>query len=131
MLKNRRLLYFILSLLIIPVGLSTRKEPQWYFSFIADYGGDVLWSTMFFLLFRFFFPANQLWKIALYTFSFSVVVEISQLYHAAWIDNIRHTFLGSMLLGFSFLWSDILCYFAGTITGWVIALMADRVTNPL
>ncbi|MEP6748818.1 MAG: DUF2809 domain-containing protein [Bacteroidota bacterium] len=126
--KNRRVVYFILFLLVIPLGLSTRKEPQWYFSFMADYGGDILWSTMFFLLFRCFWPQEPLWKIALYTYSFSVAIEISQLYQAPWINSIRHTFLGSMLLGFSFSWSDILCYLVGTVAGLLIASIADRYT---
>jgi hypothetical protein len=127
--KKRRLLYFLLFILIIPIGLSTRKEPQWYFSLIANYGGDVFWSTMFFFIFRFLWSAGALWKIALYTFSFSLAVEISQLYHAVWIDKIRATFLGSMLLGNTFLWSDILCYLVGTVLGWLISLIADSYTQ--
>jgi Protein of unknown function (DUF2809) len=130
MMLKRRILYFVLFLLIIPIGLLTRKQSQWFYTIIADYGGDVLWSTMFFLLFRFFWPHDPLWKIALYTYSFSVAIEISQLYHAPWIDSIRHTFLGSMLLGFGFLWSDMLCYFAGTLLGLLIALIGDRYTRP-
>ena len=127
--KKRRLLYFLLFILIIPIGLSTRKKPQWYFSLIADYGGDVFWATMFFFIFRFLWPENARWKIALYTFLFSLAIEISQLYHAVWIDKIRATFLGSMLLGNTFLWSDILCYFVGTIIGFLIALIADSYTQ--
>src|SRR5450432_25698 len=105
-LKKRRLLYFLLFILIIPIGLSTRKEPQWYFSLIANYGGNVFWSTMFFFIFRFLWSAG-----------------------AVWIDKIRATFLGSMLLGNTFLWSDILCYMVGTVLGWLISLIADSYTQ--
>jgi len=124
--KKRRLVYFVLYLLIIPIGLATRKQPQWFYSLIAIYGGDVFWSTMFFFLFRCFSPRVPLWKIALYTISFSVAIEVSQLYHAPWIDRLRATFLGSMLLGTTFVWSDIACYSAGTLLGWLIGIMADR-----
>lgn len=124
--KKRRLVYIVLFLLIIPIGLATRRQPQWFFVLIANYGGDVFWSTMFFFLFRCFSPNAPLWKIALYTISFSVAIEVSQLYHAPWIDRLRATFLGSMLLGNTFVWSDIACYSVGTILGWLIGLMADR-----
>ena len=124
--KKRRLVYFVLYLLIIPVGLATRKQPQWFYSLIAIYGGDVFWSTMFFFLFRCLSPRVPLWQIAGYTISFSVAIEVSQLYHAPWIDRLRATFLGSMLLGNTFVWSDIACYSVGTLLGWLIGLIADR-----
>lgn len=127
--KKRRICYFILYLLIIPIGLSTRKQPQWFFQVIAEYGGDIFWSTMFFFLFRAFSPRPALWKIAFWTFAFSVAIEVSQLYHAPWIDRIRQTFPGSMLLGNTFLWSDIACYFTGVLLGWAVGMLADRYTR--
>jgi glycopeptide antibiotics resistance protein len=124
--KRRRVIYFILYLLVIPVGLATRKFPSYFPGFVADFGGDVLWSTMFFFLFRAFQPKASLLRIAVYTFAFSLSIELSQLYHAQWIDSLRTSFLGRMLLGSTFLWSDIGCYLTGTIIGWLIALFADK-----
>ena len=43
----------------------------------------------------------------------SVAVEVSQLYHAPWLDAARDTRLGALALGRGFLWSDLLCYGAG------------------
>lgn len=124
--QKRRLVYFLLFLVIIPVGLATRKQPQWFPTFIATYGGDVLWSAMFFWLFRCIWPAKPLHTIALYTYTFGVAIEVSQLYHAPWIDRLRGTFPGKMILGHGFLWSDLVCYLAGVLLGWLIALWADR-----
>ena len=52
--------------------------------------------------------------------SMSVAVEISQLYHAPWIDSIRQTTLAALILGFGFLWSDLVCYAAGVSLGILI-----------
>lgn len=123
---NKRLLYGLLFLLTIPIGLATRKQPQWFYEPIALYGGDILWATLFFFFFRFFFPAKKLRVIATYTYAFAVAIEISQLYHATWLDKIRVTFLGKMILGFGFLWSDILCYAIGVLIGWTIATFAEK-----
>ena len=51
---------------------------------------------------------------------FSYLIEISQLYHAPWIDAIRATALGGLVLGFGFLWSDILCYTVGVLLGIIV-----------
>jgi hypothetical protein len=49
--------------------------------------------------------------------SFSIAIELSQLYHAPWIDSIRHTTLGGLILGFDFVWSDLVCYAVGVGIG--------------
>jgi len=40
-------------------------------------------------------------------------VEVSQLYRALWIDAVRGTTLGALVLGQGFLWSNFVCYVAG------------------
>jgi hypothetical protein len=45
--------------------------------------------------------------------AFAFLVEISQFYHAPWIDSIRQTTLGGLVLGFGFLWTDLVCYTVG------------------
>ncbi|WP_373330910.1 ribosomal maturation YjgA family protein [Salmonirosea aquatica] len=44
-------------------------------------------------------------------------IELSQLYQADWINTLRSTRLGGLVLGFGFLWSDLVCYFVGTLLG--------------
>jgi len=126
---KRRLIYFVLYLLIVPIGYATRKLPHLFHPFIAEFGGDTLWAAMFVFLFRAIWPKPALWKIALYTYLFTVAIEISQLYHAVWIDKIRATFLGKMLLGSGFLWSDLLCYLTGVVFAWLIATFADKYSS--
>ena len=45
------------------------------------------------------------------------LIEILQLYKADWIQAIRHTRLGGLILGFDFVWSDIVCYTVGVLIG--------------
>ena len=56
----------------------------------------------------------------------SYSIEISQLYHAPWIDAIRNTILGGLILGFGFLWSDLVCYTIGIIIGIIIDIMINK-----
>ena len=47
---------------------------------------------------------------------------MSQLYHAEWIDNIRATTLGGLVLGYGFLWSDLVAYTIGVGVGFLLSL---------
>jgi hypothetical protein len=62
-------------------------------------------------------------EAALIAVAGSYGVEVSQLYHAPWIDGIRGTWLGGVVLGHGFLWSDIACYTVGVALGVVIELV--------
>ncbi len=122
MIRNR-FLYSILLIIVISLGLSTRKAPQFFPSFIAEYGGDTLWSLMFFLIFGLFFSKKSTLWVAILTLIFSYGIECSQLYQADWINQIRKTFPGAMLLGHGFLWSDFICYTLGVVMGYIIEKM--------
>ena len=60
-------------------------------------------------------PFGLRWFIlkALAALLFSYCIEISQLYQAGWINAIRGTTLGALVLGHGFLWSDMVCYTVG------------------
>ena len=49
--------------------------------------------------------------------AFAFAVEVSQLYHAPWIDALRRTTLGGLVLGFGFLWTDFVCYTISVAAG--------------
>jgi hypothetical protein len=51
---------------------------------------------------------------------FCFAIEFSQLYKAPWINDLRHILFGRLILGDTFLWSDLLCYVVGIMTGWLI-----------
>ena len=59
-------------------------------------------------------------RVALAALLVAFCVELSQLYHAPWIDQLRATRLGGLLLGFSFVGSDLLCYGVGVGIGLLI-----------
>ena len=61
------------------------------------------------------FPRAGTRTLALAALAIAVADEISQLYHAPWIDAIRATRLGALVLGYGFLWSDLACYTAGVV----------------
>ncbi|WP_281423916.1 DUF2809 domain-containing protein [Oceanobacter mangrovi] len=51
---------------------------------------------------------------------FSYGIEFSQFYHTDWIDSIRATTIGGLVLGFGFRLSDLVSYTLGVGTGAAI-----------
>ncbi|MGZ3776333.1 MAG: ribosomal maturation YjgA family protein [Mucilaginibacter sp.] len=120
---RKRVTYFILVGIIIILGLLSRK-----FSIIPLWVGDVLWATMIYFILRVFLLSASIQKIALISTLISYAIEFSQLYKAEWIDGLRHTFPGRMILGETFFWGDLVSYTAGILIG-VFIDMAVKSSN--
>ncbi|NIV10756.1 MAG: DUF2809 domain-containing protein, partial [Aliifodinibius sp.] len=54
---------------------------------------------------------------------FSFLIEISQFYHPHWLDALRGTAIGGLILGFSFVWTDLICYTVGVVIGVILELL--------
>jgi glycopeptide antibiotics resistance protein len=122
--RNMRIAYMIAVVITILLGLASRKFSQHLLLFIADNAGDVLWAMMIYFGFRFFLVRKSLLTAIWISVSFCFFIEFSQLYQEDWINQIRDTLLGALILGKGFLTVDLLRYTAGII----IATVVDRVT---
>ena len=112
---RNRIQYFFLIIGTIGLGLVSRSRfiPQ----AIYPYLGDMLYALMIYFITGFLWREASSFKVAVLCLLVCYSIELSQLYQAEWINGIRGTRLGGLVLGFGFLWSDLLCYFAGTLVG--------------
>ncbi|MFM7977330.1 MAG: DUF2809 domain-containing protein, partial [Pirellula sp.] len=97
---------------------------------MAEYAGDTLWALMLFLLISAILAGRPILTRAAISLALAFLVEVSQLYHAPWIDSIRQTTLGGLVLGFGFLWTDLVCYSAGIATGSLTDWRIRRLGGP-
>jgi hypothetical protein len=104
----------------VALGIGSRRYAEHLPGFVAAYAGDTLWAFVAFLGIGLLLPRTSTWAVAVLAMSFSVLIEMSQLYHAPWIDSIRHTTLGGLALGYGFLWGDLACYAVGVGPGILI-----------
>jgi hypothetical protein len=58
-------------------------------------------------------------KIAVGVFLITSILEILQLWHPWFLQQVRSTFLGGALLGTTFVWWDFPYYVLGCFVGWV------------
>jgi hypothetical protein len=112
---NSRLTYLSLVIITIILGLLSR-----HIAGIPLFIGDVLWATMIYFGFRFLFITKPIKFSIVASLLFCYAIEFSQLYQALWINNIRHTVIGGLILGEVFLWGDMLSYTVGVGIGVLI-----------
>lgn len=114
---QRRILYAILILATLFAGLASRQYDELFPSWINIGLGDALWALLVFWVFAFLAPISKPRALFSFTLLFSFAVEASQLYQAPWINEIRATTLGALILGHGFLWTDLLAYTIGASFG--------------
>jgi hypothetical protein len=105
---------------VVLLGLGSRRYAAHLPGFVSAYAGDTLWALAAFLGLGLLLPRAPTRRVAILAMSLSVAVEVNQLYHAPWIDSIRRTTLGGLILGYDFVWSDLACYAVGVGLGVLI-----------
>jgi len=118
-----RITYLMILILVVILGLSSRRYARLLPSFLADYAGDTLWALAAFIGIGLLFPSWTTLRLCVTALLFAFSIEVSQLYHAAWIDQIRNTKIGGLILGYGFLWSDLLCYGVGIGIGCILEIL--------
>ena len=120
---NLRIAYFIAVVFTILLGLASRKYSHLLLLFAAQNAGDILWSMMVYFGFRCLLVRKSLLTAIWLSFLLSFEIEFSQLYQEDWINQIRNTLLGTLILGKGFLIVDLIRYTVGII----IATILDKV----
>lgn len=118
---RQRAAYLAAAIIIMLLGLSSRAYAADLPAFLADNAGDALWAALVYLLIRLLIPESRPMLSALYALLLSFGIEFSQLYRAEWIDALRSTTLGALVLGRGFLAVDLVRY----VLGIAAALAAD------
>lgn len=115
MLKNSQIQYFILVLIVIALGITSRKIEG-----VPTFFGDTLYAVMIYFGLRMLFVNLNIQKTAFFALLFCFSIEFLQLYDAKWMLEIRRTSLGHYVLGQGFLWSDLGYYTIGIIIAYWI-----------
>jgi hypothetical protein len=92
-----------------------------------DILGDALWATMLAWWVGALVPGWSLGSRAAVALAGSYVVEASQLLHTPWLDAVRRTRLGHLVLGSGFDPRDLLAYAGGVLMAVRLERAAEAV----
>jgi len=114
-----------LAIVTVALGLASRRFSATFPDAVGLYAGDALWAATVYLAAAVIWRRTRIAHLTIGALVFSFAIEMSQLYHAPWIDDVRRTRVGALLLGFGFLWSDLVCYTAGVaaaaLADWLVS----------
>lgn len=90
---------------------------------LGSYPGDAFWALMVFFGLRMLSPTGSIRALSILALCIAYSVEFSQIYQAPWINAVRGTSLGHLVLGNSFSWMDLLAYAVGVAFGALSAIL--------
>lgn len=107
---NFKFLLAFVCLLAIETLIALFVRDQW----IRPFVGDILVVILIYCLIKTFVARRVDWLPA-YIFLFAVLVEISQYFNLAQLLQIEDNRFATTIIGSTFDWKDILCYFIGCL----------------
>lgn len=124
-------------------GMNNRKKILWYLGgvmFLIALGllsrrlsvipasiGDALWAMTVYCCWRIVLIRKRPAASALAAIIASFAIELSQLLTMEWLVRLRMTFIGHMLLGQGFLWTDLVAYTIGIAIIFIVtAVIEDK-----
>lgn len=113
--KRVRFYYSIAIMITIVLGLASRIYAYTLPDILSDHAGDALWAIMIYIGIRIIWVHKSLLFAVIFSLLCCYLIECSQLYQAVWINEIRHTMIGGLVLGKGFLWIDLLRYTVGIL----------------
>ena len=115
----------ILIIIIIPIGFYSKFYPGpsklWVNNSLSGVFYEMFWCLLIFLFIK------KPFQIAILVFLVTCSLEFLQLWHPFFLEKIRSYFIGKILLGNSFVWTDFIYYFFGCFAAyWIMILLKGR-----
>ena len=107
----------LLIVLVIAVGLASRRGYVPFPAALQNYPGDALWAWVVLLCVAWVRPAITRSKLVVWSLVIAFAIEFLQLYQAPWIQAVRANKLAYLVLGNGFDPLDLLAYVVGVAIG--------------
>lgn len=118
LITQKRLWTLISLIIIVPLGFYTKFYSGLGAEWVNNSLGGVLYEIFWCLVIFFFFQKGNPPRIALTVLIVTCILEFLQLCHPPFLEFLRNYFIGGVILGTSFTWSDFPYYFIGCGIGW-------------
>jgi prepilin signal peptidase PulO-like enzyme (type II secretory pathway) len=116
--RRARIMTGVSIIVVVPLGLATKRCHVGGLEWIAENVGGALYVVFFCLAAMLVWPRARAGVVALVVLLATCAVELLQLWHPPWLEAIRGTLPGALVLGSTFVWADFPWYFVGAVLGW-------------
>ena len=104
---------------LVPLGLYTKvyagPAAAWVNNSLGGMFSVLFWCLLVFWL----LPPSKPWRITLAVLAVTCLLEFLQRWHPPWLEWLRSFWIGQILLGTTFAWSDFPYGFIGAGLGWL------------
>ncbi len=125
--QSARWIYAVACASVIALGLASRQFSTQWGRWVVTYAGDVLWATMVVMGLAWLLPRLSTKQVGILALTLCFVVEWGQLLQVPWLNDLRRTVVGGLILGRGFLLSDLACYTVGVGLGLVLKVVLDGI----
>lgn len=127
--KKARFITVALLIIITLIGFYTKfyegQNQNWVNNSLGGFFYEIFWCLLVLLI----IPRANAGNIALSVFFFICIIEVIQLWHPPFLQIIRSTFIGATIFGTSFAAWDFLYYILGSIVGWLLIKLIQRISG--
>ena len=127
--KKIRIVTSLNILVITSLGFASIFYAGHGAKWFNDSFGGLLYEVFWWLVISFILIKAKPWTIALNVLIITCILEILQLWHPVFLEVIRSTFIGRTIIGTSFVSSDFIYYFFGSLVGWAFLVKIRKSTN--
>jgi hypothetical protein len=122
--KRSEIVYFAMVGLAAWLALYARQYALAHPTSSVDFVADTLWALVVFAAMGLLFPMISTSNAASWAFLIPALFGFGQLYHAPWLEAMRGTSYGLVVLGTQFAIPDFACYAGGALLGMTVELFA-------
>lgn len=128
--KKYRNLILICLLIIVILGLATKFYQGVFAEWLNNSFSSIFYEAFWIFLVIFIQPRLTPGWVAFWVFIITSFLEFMQLWKPPFLQAIRATLIGRLLLGNTFVWWDFLYYILGCTLTWIILRYFKALKKP-
>ena len=119
--RNKRFRLLLALIILVPLGLATKVYEGPAASIVRGSAGGAIYVVFWSLFLMFFRPSLSPIRVVVAVTIATCGIELLQLWHPPFLEALRRTIVGKLLLGTTFAWQDFPAYFVGGVLAGLLA----------
>ncbi len=115
--------------ILVPLGYWVRFAQAGEWAWLSDALGSIAYEMFWILLILVCFPQISIASVAIGVCLATCALEFLQLWQPAFLQDLRSTLPGRLILGNTFTWTDFPAYWVGSYMGYGWASFLSRATQ--